>query len=50
MAIHQSVLASRRASVAAPEPDLCAVGTPLPGQLWRRAGSAGEAWMRSSVG
>lgn len=49
MAFLRSVPASGCASVAAPA-DLCAVGTLLPGQLWRRTGSAGEAWRGSSVG
>lgn len=42
--------ASLHASNAAPAPDPCAAGMPLPGQLWSRAGSAGEAWWGSSAG
>lgn len=50
MAFLQAAPASGCALVAALAPSLRAAGTLLPGWLWRRAGSAGEAWKGYSVG
>lgn len=48
--LRRSVPAPRRASLAVLGPHHHAAGTLKPGQLWRRAGSAGEAWKGGSAG
>lgn len=45
-----SAPASGCALVAVLGPHHRAAGTLLPGQLWRRAGSAGEVWSGGSAG